>query len=378
VSCPHAHQQNGAAERKHRHIVEVGLSLLAHSSVPLKYWDEAFLAATYLINRTPAKTLKFSTPLEVLFHEKLDYSILHVFGCPCWPNLHPYNTRKLAFRSKRCAFLGYSNMHKGFKCLDVSTGRIYISRDVVFDEQIFPFATLHANAGARLSSEIELLSHTLFNSSLLFGSTVIPNTDVVNISANPAPNPNQNLEENPVEAPVLAADSQGETNAPIEVDPPAPARESASAPANQPAHDTREPNASPCGPDVRATDTEATRRSATGPGLQAPDTDAKCRDATGPISPGRMTSPSPPPLSAGASDASTGSGAAAGSGVPSPMVAPPAAPEPDRPHTRAQSRIHHPKWYTDGTIRYGMAVTSEPTSVADALSNANWKKGYGC
>jgi histone deacetylase 1/2 len=25
VSCPHAHQQNGAAERKHRHIVEVGL-----------------------------------------------------------------------------------------------------------------------------------------------------------------------------------------------------------------------------------------------------------------------------------------------------------------------------------------------------------------
>jgi hypothetical protein len=30
VSCPHAHQQNGSAERKHRHIVEVGLALLAH------------------------------------------------------------------------------------------------------------------------------------------------------------------------------------------------------------------------------------------------------------------------------------------------------------------------------------------------------------
>jgi histone deacetylase 1/2 len=29
VSCPHAHQQKGPAERKHRHIVEVGLSLLA-------------------------------------------------------------------------------------------------------------------------------------------------------------------------------------------------------------------------------------------------------------------------------------------------------------------------------------------------------------
>ena len=37
VSCPHAHQQNGSAERKHRHIVEVGLSLLSHASMPLKY-----------------------------------------------------------------------------------------------------------------------------------------------------------------------------------------------------------------------------------------------------------------------------------------------------------------------------------------------------
>jgi hypothetical protein len=37
VSCPHAHQQNGSAERKHRHIVEVGLSLLARASMPLKF-----------------------------------------------------------------------------------------------------------------------------------------------------------------------------------------------------------------------------------------------------------------------------------------------------------------------------------------------------
>jgi histone deacetylase 1/2 len=45
VSCPHAYQQNGAAERKHHHIVEVGPSLLANAHMPLKYWDEAFLDA---------------------------------------------------------------------------------------------------------------------------------------------------------------------------------------------------------------------------------------------------------------------------------------------------------------------------------------------
>jgi histone deacetylase 1/2 len=37
VSCPHAHQQNGSAERKHRRIVEVGFALLANASMPLKF-----------------------------------------------------------------------------------------------------------------------------------------------------------------------------------------------------------------------------------------------------------------------------------------------------------------------------------------------------
>jgi hypothetical protein len=75
VSCPHTHQQNGDIERKHRHIVEVGLALLSHASMPLKFWDEAFLAATYLINHLPSKVTKNSTPLELLYNQKPDYSV---------------------------------------------------------------------------------------------------------------------------------------------------------------------------------------------------------------------------------------------------------------------------------------------------------------
>jgi hypothetical protein len=157
VSCPHAHQQNGAAERKHRHIVEVGLALLAHASIPLKYWEDAFVAATYLINRTPSRVIHYETPLERLFRQKPDYSSLRVFGCACWPNLRPYNTHKFQFRSKQCVFLGYSPLHKGFKCLDPSTGQVYVSRDVTFDENVFPFSQLHPNAGDRLHQEISLL-----------------------------------------------------------------------------------------------------------------------------------------------------------------------------------------------------------------------------
>jgi hypothetical protein len=81
VSCPHAHQENGSAERKHRHIVEVGLSLLANASMPLKFWDEVFIAATYLINRIPSKVIQHQTPLEKLYQIQSSYSLLRIFGC---------------------------------------------------------------------------------------------------------------------------------------------------------------------------------------------------------------------------------------------------------------------------------------------------------
>jgi hypothetical protein len=136
------------------------LSLLAHAHMPLKYWDEDFLAATYIINRLPTKVIGLSTPLERLFKEKPHYTCMHIFRCACWPNLHPFNDHKLQFYSKQCVFLRYSNMHMGFKCLNVTGGRIYISRDVVFDEIVYPFSKLNPNAGARLRSTILLLPPT--------------------------------------------------------------------------------------------------------------------------------------------------------------------------------------------------------------------------
>jgi hypothetical protein len=123
-------------------------------------------------------------PIENLFATKPAYSFLCTFGCVCWPNLRPYNTHKLAFRSKQCTFLGYITHHKGYKCLDISIGRVYISRDVVFDETVFPFSTLHPNAGAHLRSEISLLPPSLVYPALIQGSTM----DVTNLpkSTNPS------------------------------------------------------------------------------------------------------------------------------------------------------------------------------------------------
>lgn len=62
VSYPYTPQQNGSVERKNCHIVEVGLSLLAHSSIPKKFWPYAFHTAVHLINRLPTLVLSNNTP----------------------------------------------------------------------------------------------------------------------------------------------------------------------------------------------------------------------------------------------------------------------------------------------------------------------------
>jgi hypothetical protein len=66
-------------------------------------------------------------------------------------------------------FLGYSDFHKGYKCLDVPSSHIYILRDVIFDEDAFPFSKLHPNAGGRLQSDVELLHPTLITPATVAG-----------------------------------------------------------------------------------------------------------------------------------------------------------------------------------------------------------------
>ena len=143
LSCPHILEQNGVAECRHCHIVETGLSLLAHSSLPTNYWFEAFNTAVYLINRMPI--VSKVSPYEALFHAAPDYTPLCIFGCACYPWLRPYQPCKLDFKLIKCVFLGYSLSHKGYRCLDPSTGRIYISRHVIFYEQTFPFLMAQSN-----------------------------------------------------------------------------------------------------------------------------------------------------------------------------------------------------------------------------------------
>ena len=79
TSPPYTPEHNGFAERRHRHIVETGLSLLSHAHLPPTFWTYAFTTASYLINRLPTPTLNGKSPFHCLFGKPPNYLKLPQF-----------------------------------------------------------------------------------------------------------------------------------------------------------------------------------------------------------------------------------------------------------------------------------------------------------
>jgi hypothetical protein len=121
MSCPYISPQNGKAERIIRTIHNVIRTLLIQALLPGRYWAEGLHTAVYLLNRLATKTISAACPHVALFGSAPSYEHLRVFSCACYPNIADTAPHKLAPRSTRCVFLGYSTDHKGYRCLDLST-----------------------------------------------------------------------------------------------------------------------------------------------------------------------------------------------------------------------------------------------------------------
>ncbi|KAG7563712.1 Ribonuclease H-like superfamily [Arabidopsis suecica] len=140
TSCVDTPQQNGRVERKHRHILNVARALLFQARLPTKFWGESIQAATHLINRTPSSLLKGKTPYQVLFQKSPSYDDIRIFGCLCYAKLVRRSNDKFEDRSARCMFLGYPFGKKGWLVMDLQTEKVFVSRDVIFHEDSFPYS----------------------------------------------------------------------------------------------------------------------------------------------------------------------------------------------------------------------------------------------
>ena len=131
-------QQNGVAERFNRTLVEKVRAMIIESNVPKNMWGDAAQCACYLINRSPTKSLDgHVTPAEKFYGEKPDLMKLRVFGCKAMAWIPNQKRGKLDSKSKKSVMIGY--VPNGYKLWDMEKRKVFTSRDVKFEEAVYPF-----------------------------------------------------------------------------------------------------------------------------------------------------------------------------------------------------------------------------------------------
>ncbi|CAI7832828.1 unnamed protein product [Closterium sp. NIES-53] len=138
VTTPYTPQQNGAAERLDRTLVEAVRSLLQHSKLGSEWWGEASSLAAWIRNRLPTKVLPGTTPFEAWSGTKPNLSRLRTFGCLCYYHVPDPLCHKLQPKACVAIYSGIVANERVWRVWDLGERRVVTSRDVVFDEDKFP------------------------------------------------------------------------------------------------------------------------------------------------------------------------------------------------------------------------------------------------
>jgi hypothetical protein len=101
--------------------------------VPKEFWPDAVKWATYVLNRSSTHAIKDMTPKEAWTGQKPVHHF-RVFGCLTHVHVHDVHRIKLDSKSTPCVNLGVSEESKAYKVYDPVNDKVFISRDIVFDE----------------------------------------------------------------------------------------------------------------------------------------------------------------------------------------------------------------------------------------------------
>lgn len=110
----------------------MGRCLLLQMQLPKEFWAEAENTTNCILNRTYTRVLKQKTSYEVWFKPKPSVTHLKTFGCVCYAKVP--NEKRSKYKSVIALLMGYSEFSKGYRLYNIETKKIFISRDVNFDE----------------------------------------------------------------------------------------------------------------------------------------------------------------------------------------------------------------------------------------------------
>lgn len=126
-------EQNGAAEREMRTVVEAARTMLAESCLQKEFWAEAVNTAVYVLNRTGKSRTKHKTPFELWSKKQLfDINNLQIFGSRVSVHIPGQHRSKWDNKSQLGIFVGYGENVKGYRIYFPEKREVEVKRDVVF------------------------------------------------------------------------------------------------------------------------------------------------------------------------------------------------------------------------------------------------------
>lgn len=107
---------------------------LSEKEVPKQCWAEAVNWVAHVLNRSPTLAVKNMTPEEAWSGVKLKVDYFRIVGCVGHVHIPDAKRIKLDDKSCKCILFGINEGTKAYRLLNPATGKILVSRDVIFEE----------------------------------------------------------------------------------------------------------------------------------------------------------------------------------------------------------------------------------------------------
>lgn len=111
-------------------------SLLKAKGLSNSFWVEVVIAIVYILNISPTRVVMNKTPYEAWNGRKPHVSHLKFFGWIAYALINSQICCKLDEKTTKYIFVGYSSQSKAYRLYNHLSGKIIISRNVVFNEEV--------------------------------------------------------------------------------------------------------------------------------------------------------------------------------------------------------------------------------------------------